>query len=187
MPEAAQTEELDDLTEWLGELVRQVDSSLLDEWEALAHPDADGALAVERPDPSTAPPVTANARAFRVLVRNELFRRVELAALERYDDLGALDGAARLGPSAPGPTRWSGYWAEHESIGTGPNARGPALLVIDENPMRPQRVWTVRQIFDDPDGDRDWAISGEVDLDASDEAGTAVLRVLDVGPATATP
>ena len=36
IPDEAKTEELLDLIEWLGELVRQVDSSLLDEWEALA-------------------------------------------------------------------------------------------------------------------------------------------------------
>ena len=35
VPEVMRTEELQDLTEWLGELVRQVDSSLLDEWERL--------------------------------------------------------------------------------------------------------------------------------------------------------
>ena len=35
MPEEARTEELADLIEWLGELVRQVDSSLIDEWERL--------------------------------------------------------------------------------------------------------------------------------------------------------
>jgi hypothetical protein len=39
----------------------------------------------------------------------------------------------------------------------------------------------VRQILDDPAGDHDWGISAEVDLAASDEAGTAVLRVTDVG------
>ena len=39
MPDAARTEELTDLVEWLGELVRQVDSSLLDEWEQLTSPD----------------------------------------------------------------------------------------------------------------------------------------------------
>jgi hypothetical protein len=32
---SAWTEELTDIIEWLGELVRQVDSSLLDEWEQL--------------------------------------------------------------------------------------------------------------------------------------------------------
>src|SRR5688572_8574757 len=39
VPAAARTEEVVDLVEWLGELVRQVDSSLLDEWEALTSPD----------------------------------------------------------------------------------------------------------------------------------------------------
>src|SRR3954453_18290703 len=40
VPEDARTEELTDLIEWLGELVRQVDSSLLDEWERLRNPGA---------------------------------------------------------------------------------------------------------------------------------------------------
>jgi hypothetical protein len=41
----------------------------------------------------------------------------------------------------------------------------------------------VRQIFDDPDGEHDWGIEAEVNLLASDEAGAAVLRIVDVGPA----
>src|SRR3954464_14186611 len=86
VPEDARTEELTDLIEWLGELVRQVDSSLLDEWERLRDPTV-AAPIDERP-----PAVSRNVRAFRVLVRNALFRRVELAALRRYDELGALDG-----------------------------------------------------------------------------------------------
>ena len=40
VPEAHRTPELEDLVEWLGETVRQTDSSLLDEWEALTDPDA---------------------------------------------------------------------------------------------------------------------------------------------------
>ena len=38
VPASVRTEELDDLVEWLGEVVRHTDSSLLDEWEALANP-----------------------------------------------------------------------------------------------------------------------------------------------------
>ncbi len=177
VPEEARTEDLADLTEWLGELVRQVDSSLLDEWERLLHPD-DATLreAVGRHGaPSEPPPVTANIRAFRVLVRNAMFRRVELAALRRWDDLGALDEEAGWDAQ-----RWSeamtAYYAEHADVGTGPAARGPTLLQIEEQPGR----WLVRQAFDDPAGDHDWAIRAEVDLAASDEAGEAVVRVLDV-------
>ena len=122
------------------------------------------------------PAVTGNPRAFRVLVRNALFRRVELAALRRYSDLGALDAEAGWNADA-----WAEalepYFDEHADIGTGPDARGPAMLIID----RQRDHWSVRQIFDDPAGDHDWGISAVVDLDASDEAGTAVLRVTDVG------
>ena len=173
VPEEARTEELADLIEWLGELVRQIDSSLIDEWERLRSP-ARGAWRPRLDD--RPPPVTGNRRAFRVLVRNALFRRVELAALRRYEELGELDAEAGWDAGA-----WADalepYFAEHDEIGTGADARGPALLIIDEQPGR----WSVRQIFDDPAGDHDWGISAEVDLAASDAAGTAVLRVTDVG------
>jgi superfamily II RNA helicase len=174
VPEAARTEELTDLTEWLGELVRQVDSSLLDEWERLTAPDAVDGLA-PAPLDDRPPAVTTNVRAFRVLVRNALFRRVELAALGRFTDLGELDAEAGWDAA-----RWEqaldAYFAEHELLGTGPDARGPQLLMIDEQPGR----WVVRQIFDDPAGDHDWGISAEVDLAASDETGVAAVRVTGV-------
>jgi hypothetical protein len=173
VPDDAKTDELLDLEEWLGELVRQVDSSLIDEWERLRNPVDDPAAVAVLTEP---PAVTRNVRAFRVLVRNALFRRVELAALRRYDELGDLDTEdgwdAAAWESALEP-----YFAEHADIGTGPEARGPALLLIDQQRDR----WLVRQIFDDPAEDHDWGISAEVDLAASDEAGTAVVRVVDVG------
>ncbi|MEZ5114948.1 MAG: DUF3516 domain-containing protein [Candidatus Nanopelagicales bacterium] len=175
IPDDAKTDELADLIEWLGELVRQVDSSLLDEWESLVAPSAAPAdrarVTVEAPRP-----VTGNPRAFRVLVRNALFRRVELVALRRWDDLGELDGAAGLDAEA-----WrealAPYFEEHGEVGTGPDARGPGLLLVAEGAER----WRVRQILDDPAGDHDWGITAEVDLLASDEEGVAVVTVLDVG------
>ncbi|MGA8116003.1 MAG: DUF3516 domain-containing protein [Actinocatenispora sp.] len=171
VPDSARTEELTDLVEWLGELVRQVDSSLLDEWERLRNPGAEPTEPVD----DTPPAVTANTRAFRVLVRNALFRRVELAALRRYDLLGDLDSDTGFGADD-----WADaleeYFDEHDSIGTGPDARGPKLLLIDQQPGS----WLVRQVFDDPAGDHDWGISAEVDLAASDEVGSAVLRITAV-------
>ncbi|HVX47685.1 MAG TPA: DUF3516 domain-containing protein, partial [Mycobacteriales bacterium] len=167
VPDTAKNDELVDITEWLGELVRQVDSSLLDEWERLRSP---GAPVDENP-----PPVTTNSRAFRVLVRNQLFRRVELAARRRYFELGELDG-----DDGWDAQRWQDaiedYFAEHDELGSGADARGPALLIIDEQ----AEMWNVRQIFDDPEGDHDWGISAEIDLPASNEAGTAVLHVTAV-------
>lgn len=181
VPPEALREDLEDIIAWLGELVRQVDSSLLDEWEELAAGAGAADLAAEHAAESVltkAPPrLTDNIRAFRVMVRNELFRRVELFADEDEEALGALDADAGWDAD-----RWAdamdGYYEDYEDIGTGANARGPALLIINEGP----RLWKVRQIFDDPAGNHDWGINAEVDLDASNEAGTAAVTVLSVGP-----
>jgi superfamily II RNA helicase len=177
VPDDLKTEDLQDLIAWLGELVRQVDSSLLDEWEQLANPDQESAEeAQERAD--QVKPVTANARAFRVLVRNAMFRRVELAAMERYAELAELDAESGWDADA-----WAdamdAYWAEYEDLGTGPDARGPKLLQIEEDPGHD--LWRVRQVFADPAGDHDWGVRAEVDLAASDAEGRAVVRVTDVG------
>ena len=177
VPEEAKTEELHDLAEWLGTLVRQVDSSLLDEWEQLRHPGPATAIAgvpVEALD-DTPPPVTANRRAFTVLVRNALFRRVELAAKRQYAALAELEAEA-----AWTPARWqealAPYFAEHDSILTGAAARAAALAEVTEGPDQ----WRVRQVLDDPAGFHEWAILATVDLAASVAAGEAVVRVAGV-------
>ncbi|WP_150308954.1 DEAD/DEAH box helicase [Planctomonas psychrotolerans] len=174
IPTEAKTEELLDIIEWLGELVRQVDSSLLDEWEELSNPnptrDAEGAIVPPAPQL-----LTTNGRAFRILVRNELFRRVQLAALEKYDELGELDAADGFDADT-----WAdaldGYYADHDEILTGGDARSAALVQIEEHPS----VWRVRQVLDDPAGDHDWAIRAEIDLAESNERGEAVVRIVGV-------
>lgn len=177
IPDDLKSEDLEDLIAWLGEMVRQVDSSLLDEWEQLANPEVETAeQAQERAE--EVKPVTANSRAFRVLVRNAMFRRVELAALDRVRDLGELDAGSGWDEDAWGEAM-DAYWDAHEDLGTGPDARGPKLLKIDEEPER--GLWRVWQAFADPAGDHDWGISAEVDLAASDEEGRAVVRVTAVG------
>jgi hypothetical protein len=177
VPEEARDEALGDLIVWLGELVRQVDSSLLDEWEELLNPTEParrptGNVLDERP-----PPVTANERAFRVLVRNAMFRRVELVARRRFTELGELDGESgwdfEMWADAVAP-----YFEQHGSLNAGADARGPHLLIIDRE-SRPG-FWLVRQIFDDPAGNHDWGIGAEVDLAASDDAGVAVVTVTAV-------
>ncbi|WP_309067832.1 DUF3516 domain-containing protein [Microbacterium sp.] len=169
VPAEARTEELLDIIAWLGELVRQVDSSLVDEWEALVSgTDAHGSG--EEVVPPAPPSLVQNRRAFTVLVRNELFRRVQLAAREADDELVELD------PDAGWPEALDAYYAEHESVGISGAARSPQLCRITEGPD----VWRVEQVIDDPEGDHDWRIRAEVDLAASDEAGAAVVRVTEV-------
>ncbi|ALE05915.1 DEAD/DEAH box helicase [Arthrobacter sp. ERGS1:01] len=173
VPQDALREDLQDIISWLGELVRQVDSSLLDEWEKMTNGEDEGPAA-ESVLPPTPPRLTDNHRAFRVMVRNEMFRRVELAADDDFEALGELDG-----DNGWGADRWAdaldSYWDEHEFIEAGPAARGPALLQITES----ADSWKVRQTLADPDGNHDWSITATVDLEASNEAGSAVVVLED--------
>jgi superfamily II RNA helicase len=188
VPAERRDEQLEDLLEWLGELVRGTDSSLLDEWERLRDPEAFAAAAAQQVDDDgvAATRVTANRRAFRVLVRNALFRRVELAARERWEALGALGDVDADGVRWDAD-RWADaldpYFDDHAEMGTGPDARGPALLMITERPAAGDtgERWEVRQVLDDPAGDRDWRIDAVVDLAASDERGEPALVVTAAG------
>jgi superfamily II DNA/RNA helicase len=176
VPDSLRTEELEDLVEWLGEVTRMVDSSLLDEWESLAGLSSSEQSSAEPDEAQRArnQTVTGNVRAFRVLVRNAMFRRVELAASDDVDGLAALEPG---GPMTR--ARWDEalgeYWDEHDLIGADADARGPAFLVVTEH----GRVWDVRQVIADPEGNHDWSITARVDLDECDDAGELVLHTLD--------
>lgn len=177
VPDRHKTDELDDIVEWLGEMIRQTDSSLLDEWEALTDPEsvqraAEAVAAGEELAPVR--PISANVRAFRVMVRNAMFQKVQLASRDDFGRLAALEGGERPTMRA---NHWEealgAYWDEHEQLDAGPEARSPELFVVDtSNP----RAWNVRQIINDPEGHHDWAIVAIVDLDASDAAGEPVIR-----------
>ncbi len=190
IPESAKSPELAELIDWLGELVRQVDSSLIDEWEELQHPERAEEIAARHEAEQAgefAPPTTrsvlANERAFLVMIRNALFRRVQAAAFERYVELEELDA-----PQGFGVDRWrealEGYFTEYEEIGVHASARAAALLSLDRSTAS-EGHWGFRQVFADPKSDHDWGIEGEIDLAASEELGEPVVRVTRVGPLNA--
>ena len=132
-------------------------------------------VAVERPRP-----VTANRRAFRVLVRNALISRVRLASLGRVADLGEMDADWGFGERA-----WQAaldeYFAQHDEIVLDADARSKKYLVIDESDEEAAHVWHARQIFRDESDDRDFSISADVDLDATQMGDGVVFANYRVG------
>ena len=175
VPVAKRNEQLEDIISWLGFMVRSVDSSLVDEWEAAGDP-----AALDMAPPSAADQVVADRRGVTLLVRNALIRRVTLAARERYDQLGELD--SNFGMTA---TRWErlldAYHEQHEEILTDADARSSAMLSIDEADEQAAHVWHVHQIFADEDGDHDFGIMADLDLDATQEEGEAIFKNYRVG------
>ena len=100
VPDAHRTPELEDLVEWLGETIRQTDSSLLDEWEALTDPaHVPGRIVAHEPPPPPRP-VSKQLRPFTVMIRNAMWARVDLVSRDDLDGLVRLERAAadRLDP-----------------------------------------------------------------------------------------
>jgi len=179
VPPVARTDEVADLEAWLGATVRQVDSSLLEEWERLRNPDGtdtfDGAAS---PTPDDRPDVTAEPRAFRVMVRNEVFRWVQLlarrehAALAEVPAVGGQAWAAEVVAEAIAP-----YWDDFAEIPTDAHARGAGFFVLDDSDGTGADAWPVTQTIADPDGFHEWVLEGTVDLTASREEGRAVVTL----------
>ncbi|WP_028655009.1 DEAD/DEAH box helicase [Nocardioides sp. J54] len=174
VPASYRTDELELLVEWLGETVRQVDSSLLDEWEALADPTHAPSTVSHHEPPPPPRPLSQQGRVFDVMVRNAMWRRVELIA---RDDVPALAGLEPEG-SEMTEQAWDAaledYYDEHERLLTDADARGPSLLAVDK--AHAAGRWRVAQTLHDPEGHHDWVVEAVVDLAASDEAGEAVVR-----------
>ena len=179
IPDEYNTPELEDIVIWLGELIRQVDSSLVDEWAQMAGEDSpidqdtvDRELAFGVEDPTA---LTANRRAFTIMVRNYMFRLVQLFALEKEDRLAELldylDEVPDFGAIL------DDYFDEYNDIDSGPEARGPEYFRLGDTDSR---LWSVRQIIKDPAGDHAYQFVATVDLDASDEAGEVRLSDLRV-------
>jgi len=180
VPDEDKTEALRDLEAWLGETVRQVDSSLIDEWEKLRNPDPDDTAPVEGAEPER-PDVTTSVRAFRVMVRNEVFRWVQLLSRRSSE---ATENLAEV-PSA-GDASWTPdaireaigpYWDDHPVMPTDSHARGGEFFVLDDSG---NDGWPVTQTIADPDGFNEWVLEGRVDLAASREEGRAVVALATI-------
>ena len=175
IPEDKRTEQLKDIIAWLGLVVRSVDSSLVDEWE-----NAGSVLDAAPPDAAGAEAVVHDRRGLTVLVRNALFSRVRMAAHRDIAGLGEADGEWGFGERA-----WAQaldeYYEAHEEILLDADARSKAYLILNEADEEEAHVWHVRQIFHDEDGDNDFAIAADVDLDATQAGDGVVFKDYRVG------
>ncbi len=173
--EEKRNEQLDDIVSWLGLVVSSVDSSLIDEWE-----NAGAATDAAPPDVGDRDAVVRDRRGLMVLVRNALFARVRLAAYRDVATLGSMDADWGFGEHV-----WAqvldGYYEAHDEILLDADARSKAYLIINDADEAEEHVWHVRQIFHDAEGDNDFAIAADVDLDATQTSDGVVFANYRVG------
>jgi superfamily II RNA helicase len=173
LPIDKRSEEMEDIIAWLGLVVRSVDSSLVDEWEQAGQE-------LDACPPEAKEAVVHDRRGLTVLVRNALFRRVRLAASDDSEALGEADTENGY-PAHKWRAALDEYYDAHEDVLLDADARSMAFLSIDESDEESQHVWHVQQTFSDPEGDHDFAIRADIDLDATQEGDGVVFQNYKVG------
>lgn len=103
VPTSAKTDEVVEMEDYFRELIRGIDSSLLEEWERLRNPDGAAAASVEAPDKPARPAtfdITRDTAAFRRLARTALFGFLQDIAARDYESAAARLATGEAGHSA---------------------------------------------------------------------------------------
>jgi hypothetical protein len=182
VPPMAKTEELVEAEEYFGDILRGVDSSLLDEWEKLKNPDY--VPEAEKPvEERKKVPYTRNRPALTRALRNAVFTLLKAFAEENAAAILSLvepkDAAGSPWTTARIEGLLDDYFADHARIRLDPEARAAKHLRIDDSETR---KWLVEQVIVDADELNDWSLKAIVDLDRSDEEHQPVLVLEGLRP-----
>jgi superfamily II RNA helicase len=190
VPLAAKTDPVQEMELYLTTMIRQIDSSLLDEWEKMRDPSYQRAEAKEvRPAGAEEAErdITRDTKAFTTAIRNRIFSF--LRGLVNADFEQALTHVSSA--QDPDGQAWTAerlkqivdaYSAEHQRICLDPNARNVRHTYV--LPSEDNRTWRVQQMLVDPEEHNDWLAEFEVNLGQSRQSGEPFLRLVRVGSLT---
>lgn len=183
VPDSFKSDEVFGVIDYLGSMVRQVDSSLIDEWERLKNPNwiklETSEVGSSLESDARKKDIVSNIKEFRVLVGNEIFRVLRAIASKDYETAISIIHCV----DSQSETVWSvdkmalcleGYYSsDHSRICTDTRARSPSNTLI--RPDKEGEKWSIQQILIDPLGHNDWTLDLIVDLDLSRQSSKPVL------------
>ena len=188
VPDGAKTDDVREMELYLRDMLRQIDSSLLEEWERMRDPQyrpAETEPDMRPPGAEDAPDVTRDAKAFTAAIRTRVFAFLRAwstgadeAALEAFDASQDAEGVAWTAERLAAARE--AYHAEHAGLRLDPEARNLRHTYV--TPAQDGATWQVQQMLVDPEGHNDWVAEVLVDLSASREAGQPVIRLLRLAP-----
>lgn len=181
IPPLARTEEVEAMTVYFGNMVRQVDSSLLEDWEKLS---ASGVAGHERS--KDAPEqveydVTRDQKVFTRLLRNEIHAMIRALATRNFEQVLALIRPGKVDSEA----QWtlaeiekvlSPYFEEHQKLRTDPASRNP----IHTHIRMGSSFWSIEQILLDEEDANDWSLNLQVDFAASQKEQKPILQLVSI-------
>jgi superfamily II RNA helicase len=187
VPDAAKNEQVREMELYLATMIRQIDSSLLDEWEKMRDPNYQRAEAKEARPPGAEQAradITQDNKAFTAAIRNRIFtflRGLVIGDFEAAIANLASPGDAEGQPWTPERLEQTlaAYHAEHERICLDPNARNARHTYV--LPSEDKKNWRVQQMLVDPEEHNDWVAEFEVDLGESRKTGEPIMKLRRLG------
>jgi hypothetical protein len=187
VPDSAKNEQVREMELYLGTMIRQVDSSLLDQWEKMRDPNYQRAETKEiRPPGAEAAEqdITRDVTAFTASIRNRVFTVLRgliigdfAQAIANLSSPNDMDGQ----PWTPDRLQQTldAYHVEHERICLDPNARNARHTYV--SPSEDKKTWRVQQMLVDPEAHNDWTAEFDVDLMQSKAAREPCLVLRKIG------
>ena len=189
VPSVFKTENVNEITVYLEHLLKNVDSSLLDEWERIRNPEYVKETSEELPIRAESIDITREKDSFTRLIRNEVFSFIRLLANRQYLKIAErFDIKSALSESGS-EAKWDDIELEklmnpfYESRGwirLDPAARALEHTHISKG--EDHTVWTVDQTLVDSEELNDWLVEFSVDLTESKASGKVSLAIIGIGP-----
>jgi hypothetical protein len=183
IPDVAKTDEVREIIVYFGTIVRQIDSSLIDEWEKMKNSEASQKGRTGSGHEAQAE--EWDRKAFLVMLRNESFRFLKHLALQNYEEaLSLLENAAEFSEKAFESAMKTFFEEGHEALLIDAQARGTShfKLITEADQGAQGRNWLLEQTMTDPDQLNDWLIKLEVDVAKSRAEKRPILLLQSIGP-----
>jgi superfamily II RNA helicase len=181
VPDDAKTEDVVEMELYFRELIRSIDSSLLEEWERMRNPDFVAAeLAADKPARPSNFDITRDVSSFQRLVRTAILGFLQDIAARSWD--AALDRLASTGlsddpddPARKAAARkledaFKPYFDARTRFRLDPEGRAAKhthFESLDDTPLNARSAWPVAQVLADPESLNDWEATFTIDLAAS--------------------
>ena len=190
VPDRAKNDQVREMELYLGTMIRQVDSSLLDEWEKMRDPNYQAIARKEVRPPGAeeaAADITRYVKAFTAAIRNRIFTFLRGLVIADYEQAltnlnSPLDAEGQPWTAARLKQLLDAYHVDHDHLCLDPNARNVRHTYV--TPGEDKKSWRVQQMLVDPEGDNDWVAEFEVDLAESRKLGEPFLQLRRIGSLT---
>ncbi len=201
VPDGYKNDELHEMEDYLGDMIRRTDSSLLEEWEKMAHPEdyqkrLDAGLTEDEAEKAfgadkAAADITYDKKRFLGMVRQRIFQIMGNLAKQDFvavldslaDDLEEgqmlVDGEGKPWTENMLTEIMAAYTAEHHKFRLDVEGRALAHTIVSYE----GDVMHIQQMLQDEEEFNDWSIDFEINLADSREAGMPLLKMLRIGEA----